>query len=97
MILLLILFATCAAGWVYRDRWLPGAPAPVPVQAKLASMQRVSDEEFARQLQENVPTRVKLAKQYPDSYQRLGAQVKKDLRSCIVTEVVPGVLKAVCR
>ena len=95
--LLLLATALGTMGWVYRDRWLPGAPAPIPAQAKLASMQRISDEEFAHRLQENVPTRVQLAKQYPDSYQRLRSQVRKDLRECIVTEVVPGVLKAECR
>lgn len=99
----MIVLLAGAAAWSYRDRLAPppatqsaGRAVP-PGNVKVMSTQRLSNDEFQRQLQENVPLRVKLAKQYPDSYDRLAQQTRKNLRDCIVTEVVPGVLKAVCQ
>jgi hypothetical protein len=66
--------------------------APLPGPARL------TPEQFAAELRKNAPLREQLAKQFPDTYSSLAQQSKGgDLSKCIVTKVVDGVLKAVCR
>ncbi|MGH8766220.1 MAG: hypothetical protein ACRET8_10940 [Burkholderiales bacterium] len=96
-IILALAIVAGLAGWFYRDRLSPAAHKQAAAgPGNRPSLQHLSDDEYSRQLQENVALRVKLSKQYPDSYKRLALQVRRNLRECIVTEVVPGVLKAVC-
>jgi hypothetical protein len=81
------------AAWTMRD-----APRMAEASASKASGAQPSIRaEYAQRLHDNEPLRSRLAQKYPDTYRDLASQVHRDLNGCIVTEVVPGVLKATCQ
>ena len=83
------------AAWATRN---PAARvSAAPAAGAPSAPVRLTPEQFAAELRENAPLREHLAKQYPDTYSSLAQQSKVDLGKCIVTKVVDGVLKAVCR
>ena len=97
-IVLILFVAAGIAGWMYRDRLGPVTARTLPGETGVpASIQRLTETEYARQVHDNVSLRVQLSKQYPEAYKVLAQQTKRPLHECIVTEVVPGVLKATCR
>ena len=71
------------------------SPAPSPAAAGTPA--RLTPEQFAAEVRKNTPVRLQLASQYPDVYRDLALQTKEGLHKCLVTKVVDGVLKAVCR
>ena len=71
--------------------------APAHGAAARAAPARLTPEQFDAEVRKNTPVRLQLAKQYPDVYRDLALQTKQRLHRCIVTKVVDGVLKAVCR
>lgn len=76
----------------------PGPAAPVASPATGAAQPvRLTPEQFAAEVRKNAPLREQLAKQYPNVYRDLAVQAKGELDRCVVTMVVDGVLKAVCR
>ena len=87
----------CLGAWSLHG--VPGAsPAPPKAAAPAApGALRMNPEMYADALRGNAPLRIKLAKQYPDSYARLEQQTKRDLSSCLVSQVIEGMLKAVCQ
>ncbi len=79
-------------GWAVRDE-AKNAPG-LAATAKPAPPTR---SQYARMVSDNAPQRTKLKAQYPLVWKDLAAQTRRDLGTCVVTEVVPGVLKAECR
>ena len=61
-----------------------------------ASASRPAGPNYAQQVRDNAPVRTKLRQKYPDVYRDLAGQTRRDLNGCVVTEVVPGVLRATC-
>ena len=57
----------------------------------------MNPEMYADAVLRNAPLRIKLKKQYPESYAALEQQTKRDLSGCLVSQVIEGVLKAVCQ
>ena len=90
----------CLAAWSIHG--VPGnSPAPpkaTPAAAKGApGPLRMNPEMYADAVLRNAPLRIKLKKQYPESYAALEQQTKRDLSGCLVSQVIEGVLKAVCQ
>ncbi len=52
---------------------------------------------YAKLVNDNAAQRAKLKAQYPLVWNNLASQTSRDLGTCIVTEVGPGLLKADCR
>ncbi|HEY8067886.1 MAG TPA: hypothetical protein VIF38_03260 [Burkholderiales bacterium] len=65
------------------------APSTLSTQALRA--------DYARQVRDNAPLRVQLQKKYPDVYRDLASQTRRDLGGCVVTEMMPGILRANCQ
>jgi hypothetical protein len=81
-------------GWAVRDdasskpsSASAGSPAPGA---------RLSREQVAQKVKDNGPTRDRLQKQYPEAWRDLAKQTRRDIATCVVTEYMPGVLKADC-
>lgn len=79
-------------GWAIRDdaSSKPSASAPAPASARL------SREQVTQKVKDNAPLRERLQKQHPDAWRELAKQARRELASCVVTEFMPGVLKADC-
>jgi len=52
--------------------------------------------EYAQQVRDNAPVRAQLQQKYPDVYRDLASQTRRDLGHCVVTEIMPGLLRATC-
>lgn len=91
--LFFIIGTLCGAAWVMHGTKGPSTAAS---PAAGAVPLRLSPEQQLEAVRKNDPLRAKLAKQYPDSYRELERQAKRDLRNCVVTQVVDNVLKANC-
>lgn len=96
LILFFIIGTICGAAWMLHG--VPGSSkassAAVPAAAIPA---RMSKDQYAEALRTNAPLRENLAKRYPDSYRQLEQQAKRDLKGCVVTQLIDGVLKAACQ
>jgi hypothetical protein len=79
------------AAWTTRDARKPEA------SAASASAVFSPRAEFARKVRDNAPLRTRLQEKYPDVYRDLAGQMRRDLSACVVSEVVPGILKATCQ
>lgn len=53
--------------------------------------------QYAQMVTDNASQRRKLKEKYPEVWRDLAAQTRRDIGTCVVTEVVPGMLKADCR
>lgn len=80
-------------GWSIKDD-ATSKPASVDPRKPAALL---SPEQFAQRLRDNAPTRERLEKQYPDTWQQLAMQSRGKIQNCIVTELHPGMLRADCR
>jgi hypothetical protein len=79
------------AAWTMRD-----APRMSEASASKAPNSQSARAEYAQQLRDNAPVRVQLQQKYPDVYRDLASQTRRDLASCVVTEFMPGMLRATC-
>lgn len=97
-LLILGVAIVAVAAWAMRGppTPAPAAPAASPASGPVQPV-RLTPEQFAAEVRKNAPLREQLAKQFPDSYRSLAQQSKVDLSKCIVTTVVEGMLKALCR
>lgn len=87
----------CLAAWSIHG--VPGN-APTPPKAAAPAAQgalRMNPDMYADAVLRNAPLRIKLKKQYPESYAALEQQTRRDLSGCLVSQVIEGVLKAVCQ
>jgi hypothetical protein len=81
-------------GWAVRDE---ANLRPAPKAEQSAAPVRLSREQFAQRLRDNAPLRERLRREYPETWQNLALQARGKLAECIVTEAMPGVLKAECQ
>jgi hypothetical protein len=80
------------AAWTMRD-----APRmPEASASKSPGAPQPTGADYARQVRDNAPLRAQLQQKYPDVYRDLAGQTHRDLNGCLVTEIVPGILKATC-
>lgn len=87
-----IVFALLLAGilgWAVRDEaYFKPSPAPTAPNAR---------DLFAQKVRDNASQRARLEKLYPKVWKELAAKTRHDLSGCVVTEIIPEVLKAECR
>ena len=81
-------------GWSVRDdasskSSASSGSAPAPVA-------RPTREQIAQKVRDNAQLRERLQKQYPEAWRGLAQQTRRDPASCVVTEFMPGMLKADC-
>lgn len=81
-------------GWAVRDD-ASNKPSSASVSAP-APGARPTREQVAQRMKDNEPMRARLQKQYPDAWRELAKQTRRDIATCVVTEFMPGVLKADC-
>ena len=97
-LLILGVALVAVVAWAMRSPSPPAPAAPVAgPESGAAQPVRLTPEQFAAEVRRNAPLREQLAKQYPNVYRDLAVQAKGDLGKCLVTKVLDGVLKAVCR
>jgi len=95
-IAVLALLAAGIIGWAVRDDTVSkpattAGPPPAP-----GAPARANRDEFAQKVRDNASLRESLQKQHPEAWRGLAQQTRRDLATCVVTEVLPGVLKADC-
>jgi hypothetical protein len=96
LILFFVIGTICGAAWMLHG--VPGSPKASPAAAPAAAIPvRMSKDQYAEALRKNASVRENLAKRYPDSYRQLEQQAKRDLKDCVVTQLIDGVLKAACQ
>ena len=93
--LFFIIGTLCGAAWVVHGTKGPATTAPPALPAGAIPV-RLTPEQQLEAVRKNDPMRAKLEKQYPESYRELERQARRDLRNCIVTQLVDNVLKANC-
>jgi hypothetical protein len=76
-------------GWAVRDE-AKNAPAPQAAGAQLRPQE-------AQRVRDNAAERRRLKESYPQVWNDLARQTTRDLATCVVTEPLPGMLKADCR
>ena len=79
-------------GWAIRDE----AKAPGS-SASTSQPSRSPRDQYAQMVSNNARMRGDLKAKYPEVWNDLAVQTRRDLGTCVVTEVVPGILKADCR
>ena len=77
-------------GWAVRDEAVLKSFAPAPAAPSAREL-------FAQKLRDNASQRARLEKQYPKVWKELAEKTHRDLATCVVTEIIPEVLKADCR
>jgi hypothetical protein len=90
---LIALLAAGIVGWAVRQE-ASLRPASEPDERKRPP--RLTRDQIAQKVRENAPLRDKLRAKYPDTWRELAQQTRRDLSTCVVTEMLPGVLKADC-
>ena len=79
-------------GWAVRDEAkAPGSSAGSPQASPPTRGQ------YAQMVSDNAKLRGSLKEKYPQVWNDLAMQTRRDLGTCVITEVMPGVLKADCR
>ena len=96
-IAVLALLLAGVVGWAVRDEAKLRLFAPAPPAAPSAPSAPSAREQFAQKLRDNASQRARLEKQYPKVWKELAEKTRRDLATCVVTEIIPEVLKAECR
>jgi hypothetical protein len=83
-------------GWAVRDEAkAPGSSAGSPQNA--AKKAPPTREQYAQMVSDNARMRSDLKAKYPQVWNDLAMQSRRDIGTCVITEILPGVLKADCR
>jgi len=93
--LFFIIGTLCGAAWVMHGTKGPSSAAS-PALPVGTNPVRLTPEQQLEAVRKNDALRSRLEKKYPDSYRELERQAKRDLRNCIVTQVLDNVLAANC-
>ena len=94
--LFFIIGTICGAAWMLHG--VPGSSKASSAAVPAAPMPvRMGKDQYAEALRKNAQVRETLAKRFPDSYRQLEQQAKRDLKDCVVTQLIDGVLKAACQ